>query len=243
MLRPLNLLAGLLFLPVFFFGQTDKSTYQKIDSLVIQFSERKDLTPDSVIGFVNTEFLSDSDKVRAYYKWISYNIEYDVDLMKAMAEGEETDRNSQDADTVFAKRLGVCEGYAKLMKKLCAGSNILCEVVPGYSKSSENETVMDLYHAWNAVKINDAWHLLDVTWSNNYLADDGEYMKEFTGNYFLPEPEKFVKDHLPLDPMWQLLDVPVTKNGFFENTGEHIPGYSYKDSLATYLRVEASEKH
>lgn len=240
MLRLLTSLLLLLFIEGSCFSQQAvQKDFSRVDSIVYNYGDARDLTIDSVTHFVNSAFTSDTDKVRAYYIWICSNINYDVPLMETMSHGGDAEPGSQDADVVFANRLGVCEGYAKLMKKLCDASAIPCEVVPGYSKASHDEMVMDLFHAWNAIKIDGHWQLLDVTWASNYMMDeDGTYLKEFNGKYFMDNPEEFMKDHLPLDPMWQLSASPLTKEGFFQNTGENIRHFSYADSITAYLQKD-----
>jgi hypothetical protein len=242
MSRFLNQLLCLFVFPALVIAQPTVAPYKKVDSLILAYSEQRQPKLDSLVRFVNHSFSSDTDKVRAYYRWIAENIDYDVDLMLAMSDGDEIRHMSQHPDTVFERRIAVCEGYARLMKEFCEASAIACEIIPGYSKTSEDDKVMDLYHAWNAVKINDTWQLVDVTWANNYMAD-GEYSKSFNGKYFLDTPETFVKDHLPLDPMWQLSHKPLTKNGFFENSEERIFDFNYTDSITQYLTADAKERH
>jgi hypothetical protein len=242
MSRILNQFLCLFVFPALILAQSTDVAYKKVDSLVLAYETHRQPGFDSLVRFVNHSFSSDTDKVRAYYRWITETIDYDVDLMLAMSEGDEIRHQSQDPDTVFDRRIAVCEGYARLLKKFCESSNISCEIIPGYSKASEDEKVMDLFHAWNAVKVDNNWQLVDVTWANNYMAD-GEYNKAFNGKYFMEAPETFLKDHLPLDPMWQLINKPLTKNGFFENSEERIFDFNYRDSIASYLTDDAKERH
>ena len=39
-------------------------------------------------------------------------------------------------------------------------------------------------------------------------------MKQFNDKYFLTNPKIFVQDHLPLDPVWQLLDCSISLASF-----------------------------
>jgi hypothetical protein len=228
-------------LPLVFSAQGD-SRYSRVDSAILAFSEEHNAEINELVEFVNSNFSSDTSKVRAYYRWISENIDYDVPLMVAMSSGEEIRHQSQDPDTVFESKKAVCEGYARLMKKLCESSGIACEIIPGYSKASEDDQVMDLFHAWNAVRVDGVWSLVDVTWSNNYMIE-GEYHKDFNGKYFLDAPEVFAKDHLPLDPMWQLQSSILTKSAFFDNTGERMSNVRFNDSIAKYIGCDPKQRH
>lgn len=58
--------------------------------------------------------------------------------------------------------VGQCAGYAKTMNYLCNIIGVPCMFVVG--KNSEGAS-----HAWNYVKLNDEWYLLDATWDDPIL--------------------------------------------------------------------------
>ena len=56
--------------------------------------------------------------------------------------------------------MGVCEGYANLMKALCKVAEIKCWVIPGYTKWGNNYKQNDpvprkFNHVWNIVELDD----------------------------------------------------------------------------------------
>lgn len=228
-------------------AQSKAVYYNTIDNKVFLFSKNKTTGFDSVVSYVNSNFAAKEDRVRAYYTWIALNISYDtkrlqdLEILKHMQLGDASDI-SQNADTVFRKRKAVCEGFSKLMVKFCGASGIPASMVTGYTKTPEGEIVTDILHAWNAVKTDSTWHLLDVTWSNGYMNQNHEYKKRFSDKYFLSRPAEFVQDHLPLDPMWQMQTEPLSKNGFFKQTGDHGTGYHYNDTISAYMAAPASQK-
>ena len=60
--------------------------YNTIDNKVYTFSKQKPDAPfDSIVGFVNANFRSHEDKARAYYTWITLNIEFDEDYRGGFA--------------------------------------------------------------------------------------------------------------------------------------------------------------
>ena len=63
-------------------------------------------------------------------------------------------------------------------------------------------------HAWNAVKVNGNWRLIDVTWCAGYV-NDRKFGKKFDTYYYLTSPDLMVLDHFPDDPRWQLRDTPI----------------------------------
>lgn len=228
-------------------AQSKAVYYNTIYNKVFMFSKNKAAGFDSVVSYVNRSFASNEDRVRAYYTWIALNVSYDtkrlqdLEVLKHMQMRDASDI-SQNADTVFRKRKAVCEGYSKLMVKFCGASGIPASMVTGYTKMPDGEIVTDILHAWNAVKVDSAWQLLDVTWSNGYMDQNHEYKKRFSDKYFLSSPSEFLQDHLPLDPMWQLQAEPVSKNGFFKQTGDHGTGYHYNDTISAYMAVPVSQQ-
>lgn len=63
-------------------------------------------------------------------------------------------------------------------------------------------------HCWNAVFLAGKWHVVDCLCGANNSS-----MESF---YFLPDPEKFINNHFPLDldKSWQLLSEPISLEDF-----------------------------
>jgi len=62
---------------------------------------------------------------------------------------------------VFIDNIAVCDGISKAFVVLCQIEGIPCVRVVGYSQSSDNG------HAWNKVKIEGQWFIVDPTWGNS----------------------------------------------------------------------------
>jgi hypothetical protein len=142
------------------------------------------------------------EQARAIFRWIADNIAYDKEVIA---------RNNPDdvaVETVFAKRRTICSGYAQLYEVMAHAVGLECEVIHGWAKNL-NATAATGDQAWNAVKVNGRWGLLDPTWAAGSVGRDG-FVKEFKPWYFLPNPEYFVQSHLPSHPRWQLLNPPWT---------------------------------
>ena len=86
----------------------------------------------------------------------------------------------------------VCEGYARLFQYLCYLVGINSTIVVG--------TAQDEPHAWNAVKIDDYWYHIDVTWDDNYF----DFMPFH--NYYNLTIEQIINDH---DINYEYLSVPA----------------------------------
>ncbi|MEM6378944.1 MAG: transglutaminase domain-containing protein [Bacteroidota bacterium] len=150
---------------------------------------------------------TDLEKVTNIYQWLIKNINYD---QKAYKNGNRR-INRSNAD-ILKRKKAICWGYASLFKAMCEAVNIPCEVISGYGKTTIGQ-VPDLEspnHAWNAVKIDSNWRLLDATWDSGTIGNMSLFEQKFGYTYFLPPANYFIVNHLPANPDWQLLDCPIS---------------------------------
>lgn len=199
----------------------DPSTfdYSKADSVALNFPKKKYKSYTELVAPLTENLRTDHEKFRVLFRWITDNISYNYG------------NRSSDADKVVKNKKAVCIGYSTLLKEMCNSANIECEVIIGYSKTKIEDISKKLKktdHAWNAVKLNGKWYLLDVTWATSYYDErKRKTIKEFDELYYLTPPEIFVRKHFPKDKKWQLLDKPIKKSeftkphiyyeGFFDN--------------------------
>jgi transglutaminase/protease-like cytokinesis protein 3 len=60
-------------------------------------------------------------------------------------------------------------------------------------------------HAWNSVRVNNSWKLVDVTWGSGTVDKKKKmFYPEYTDVYFFLSPEKFYLKHFPKDTSWIL---------------------------------------
>jgi len=86
-------------------------------------------------------------------------------------------------------------------------------IISGFCKgygSDIGTSFLNPDHDWNAVKIYSNWYLVECTWGAGYL-NGTNYQSQFKPFYFLTPPDHFIWKHLPVDPKWQLLVTPLTK--------------------------------
>ncbi len=121
-------------------------------------------------------------------------------------------RTPQDANAVFARKTGVCEGYARLYETIAKDAGLESEVVAGQAKGADNE-VDGRGHAWNAVKANGQWYLLDTTWDAGFVSGDA-FTKQYTSEYLFAPPAVFGVDHFPTVDKWQLRTPAITRGDF-----------------------------
>lgn len=188
-------------------------------------------TPKEIARYLTRNLQTDEDKVRAIYYWTANTIRFDVKQIpgpdyRYMVSGE---RNF--LKEVLDTHQGVCQHYAMLFDTLCHSVGIKSFFICGYTHKDKN--IDPLSHAWNAVLLNGEYYCLDVTWSAGYIEDD-QYRADFHDDWYLIKPSKFIKTHVPFDPVWQFLEYPATNDEIL--TGKTIDSkdkikYNFSDSI------------
>lgn len=182
--------------------------------------------PATLSRLLTTSCTTEKEKVKAIFRWITENISYYPLASKKNKKGKQflplIEEEAPDttplkplteriAIRVLQDRKTRCEGYARLFKCLCDHAGIPAEIVTGYARTDVNR-IGDRFrsnHSWNAVYIDSAWHLLDVTFASGYTArSSGEFIRYYDESYFLTAPEQFIEHHYPDDLRWTLLPHP-----------------------------------
>lgn len=171
---------------------------------------------------------TDVEKIRAIYKWIAENIEYDVveyhkyvkvrDKYSAKRRTKYLKKNAKNVSKkTLRKGMAICYGYSYLFQEMTAAVGIQSHLVGGYSKSTGViGRKARPEHAWNIVYLDQQWYPIDVTWSSGYTNKKvTNFTFDFNDLYFLTKPEVFIMDHYPRDPMWTMMLEPMTLRDFF----------------------------
>lgn len=195
---------------------------------------------------------SDSLKVRAIFEWVIDNVSYDVKLLKKIGRKPvEQFAKLQEADKVVKAKKAVCMGYAQLFRDLCLAQGIECEMVTGYSKKIHPQTgkhrVSESLHAWNSVRIKGNWYLVDPTWGAGGVSESGKFEKKRNEEFYLGDGNVFIKRHLPFDPMWQLLEFPLSVKEFntykeWPLSREEVKPFMFLDSLDQYIKLNPKDR-
>lgn len=189
----------------------NQSPYQRIDQYALN-------TPSYVTGSVNelTDYLmasawNDTEKARVIFRWITSNVVYDVQVLRMGKPITQTPLQ------VLEKRKAICQGYSVLFDAMAKRAGLETKIISGYSKGEGFFTgKLDdkSRHAWNAVKLDGKWKLLDCTWGAGYLGETGSFVQSFEEHFFLTAPEEMIFTHFPYDPAWQLLSQPINEEQF-----------------------------
>ena len=178
-------------------------------------------------------FDRDIDRARAIFIWITDHISYDIDravnysgskAIRIVADSEEElalirkKREEEKALKGFRTGKGVCENYAFLFYFMAEHVGLEASFIAGHGRNNPRMIGRGLYgakHAWNGVRIDGRWYLLDATWAAG-MADTqkGTFRKNYQQGFFMTDPAFFVTTHLPDDPNWQLLDEAVSEKEF-----------------------------
>jgi transglutaminase/protease-like cytokinesis protein 3 len=181
------------------------SRFAQIDTHALAAPRSSTGSVQSLAAHFGHTATSDQDKARAAFCWIAHNIVYDSSL-----RGSET-----SGDRVLAQRRAVCVGYARLFQALAEEMDLEAQIIWGHGKGRGYEVgaapTDDQDHAWNVVRIDGTWSLVDCTWGAGWVDEHGQFVRSYRPHYFLTPPEHFVYDHFPSDPRWQLLDDPISE--------------------------------
>ncbi|XP_045200905.2 hillarin-like [Mercenaria mercenaria] len=206
----------------------DDMTFRDIDEHAIGAPSfiKEDLA--KLVEYLTSVARTPVEQVRAFFMWITHNINYDTAGYFGRAPLQQT-----DAESVLKTRLTVCEGYCKLFEAFCREADIPVKTISGYAKAfgckPEEDITKDIHnaHAWNAVFLDGGWFLLDVTWGAGFVkTKEKKYVPKFNNAYFLTDPVVFLTDHFPASvnvyancesgKEWQLVVDKISREDFLK---------------------------
>ncbi|MBR6806894.1 MAG: leucine-rich repeat protein, partial [Clostridia bacterium] len=123
---------------------------------------------DEVIASLNLNGMSEYQKIRTLYDYVTGNVDYDYDNLN--------DDEYMLKYTTYAaiiNKTAVCQGFATLYYRLCLTVGIDARVISGDAGGP---------HGWNIVKLGDVYYNMDPTWDCNlsvfyryFLCTDGNF--------------------------------------------------------------------
>lgn len=155
-------------------------------------AKRKDIEEKvaQITSEIITDGMSELDKELAINEYLCENAEYDNAALDNATENDflyvdEIYNDSFTAYGVLVNGVGVCASYSAGFKLLADAAGLDSIVVTGYLEGS-------LPHAWNKVKIDEQWNIVDSTNNDNdiiknalfNLSDDAAYAALVEDNRF-----------------------------------------------------------
>lgn len=178
------------------------SPYNNFTSLKVQFDTSGEVTLDikrlysseDIINISNkidsiwkdivTQDMSTEDIIYAFHDYIINTTKYDEAYENEIKNGEST-HNSAKANGPLFEGYGICSGYTDVL------SIVLDKL------GLDNYKVASKTHVWNAVKINNEWKHIDLTWDDPVSEDHS--VNNLLHKFYLidtPTLESFdIKDH------------------------------------------------
>ncbi len=143
-------------------------------------------------------------KARAAYVWTTAHVAYSL-------------ARRGDGAAALADLSGDCEAHTAIYAALCKSMGVECATVGGHVRFGVPPAgVLAMgakplgtgqwlvVHAWNAVRIDGRWGLVDTTLGVKPTKDACE-----PDDYFLADPAVLATDHVPEDPAMRLAEAPV----------------------------------
>ncbi|HPM13604.1 MAG TPA: transglutaminase domain-containing protein [Bacteroidales bacterium] len=186
--------------------------------------------PQKLSKYLIAGLQNDGEKVLSIAYWICNNISYKYSGQISRSV------EIKSSHKILKKKKATSLEYAKLFKEMCAVANIQAEIVHGYVKDFDffpGDTLYRAEYAWNVVKIGNEWHIIDLTLAANDLEPDGtpfskfmwailrkpttvkmKPVKRYSPQWICISPDKSIYTHMPILPLFQLLEYPITIDVF-----------------------------
>lgn len=220
------------------FGQV-KSPYALIDAKMDKIPADLSTSTDGIAKYINENFKSENDKIRAAFYWIASNISYDIENITSIDFKEVSPDKIKN--TVLSKK-GVCIHYAEVFNDIAQKAGLKSYIIYGYTK--QNGKVDILSHAWCAAQIDNTWWLFDPTWGAGYIQNN-KFFKKINNVNFKVEPSQFIATHMPFDYLWQFLNHTVNNQEFIEGKTQldkTKPKFDFINQIKEYEQLSELDK-
>jgi hypothetical protein len=224
-----------LFLSVLSFGQ-GQTEYASIDNQISKIPNSSTYSTKGIANYINSNFKTDNDKIRAIYYWTASNISYDMNNRFTSKSREASENKIKN---ILQTRKGVCSDYTEIFNDLANKVGIKSVIISGYTK--QNGIIDTISHAWCAAKINNNWYLFDPTWGSGF-ANNGRFFKKIDNSYFKVNPSQSISSHIPFDYLWQFLNYPITNQEFYQGKTQINKSKKYFDFESEIAKYESSSE-
>lgn len=215
-------------------GTTVRVSYR--ESLKNQEKKQKEIKAkvSEIIADIITEDMTEQEKEMAINQYLCSTITYDEEaLINAQKYGNmRTDRKFYDSFSAYGaliKGKCVCMGYASAFKLLSEEAGLETIIVTGFLDGN-------ISHAWNKVKIDDEWQIVDVTNNDSeYFANALFNLPSFAGERVLTENKEYMMDKMISDYVGE-----SDHNEYYHLTENYFPVQEMAEELSRELAKEKS---
>lgn len=159
-----------------------------------------------------SQFMVGISKTASEYDKVKYTYEYLINNTEYVLESQE----NQNICSVMIFHQSVCLGYAKSMQYLLNELGVPCTVVEGFASNGDP-------HAWNLVRINQAYYFVDVTWGDSSYTNGNSPVRLYSGvnyEYLNITSDELTKGHtienvVPLPRCVEVKDNYYVKEGLY----------------------------
>ncbi len=213
--------------------------YAVVDDIIRQIPDSLTQTTASIANFINSKFTTQSEKSRAVFIWVANNIQYDIENMFAI---DFYQKKELIISKTLRTRKGICMHYAEVFSDISNKAGLKTFVISGYTKQSE--FVDYIPHAWCVGLVDTTWCLYDPTWGSGVIFNN-KFIRKINNDYYRARPEKLIKSHMSFDPLWQLLNYPITSQEFYEGKfaiNKNKAFFNFNDSIVAYENLTEEEQ-
>lgn len=153
---------------------------------------------------------SDQAKMKAIYEWVATSVQYDF---QALRQNKVKVQNAQQA---YASLTGVCQDYANLVQAMGTDAGLEVVTVRGHINPLARKGMNDKdpSHAWNLVRLDGKWRVVDATWGAGYSTET-EHVERYDPYYSEVDPDVIALTHFdPQDRTGSQARLGITRQNF-----------------------------
>lgn len=142
---------------------------------------------DRIIGSIINDGMTDEQKIKAINDYIVQNASYDYDALVELYwiyRGKY--KHAWTVAGIILDKKAVCAGYAVAFKALADRAGLESVYVTGETNGEG--------HAWNKVKVDGAWRVIDVTWNDGPIPNKYYLLTDKQANETRTQEKQFVVD-------------------------------------------------
>ena len=104
--------------------------FKQVDDYVKSVGKLDSMNMGSISNTLTKKFSDNTDKLRAIFDWIAYNISFDIKMLRSSGN------DKMLSEDVLKTRKANPYGYAALFQDMCSVAKIRCLTVDGYVKKT-----------------------------------------------------------------------------------------------------------